>query len=378
MKTQIQYKKSIAMISLASSALLLSACSGFSSSIKLPEHKIDYKNSKSVKSLEVPPDLSRPEFDSTYAVNNEGTVSAAAYNRQGGQHPVATSNVLKTVQGLQIKRAGNVSWLEVQAPAEVLWPKLTAFWSQLGIALKSNEPRVGLMETEWVENQAGLPQDWIRKALGSVFQGTYDAGSRDKFKLRIERPSANTTNIFVSHRGAEEMLASDGTGVKWEKRPADANLEAEILNRLSAFLQGDRQAATQSAKVKPNASRVTWSTIQGRPALRVADSRKRTWLRVGVMLERAGMSVEGQDQATGIYKVIYGDDPQKEKKGWFSKVTGVFATNKNKLMVGGDYQIHLSSAGADTLIMATGDEGQPLSKQATQSMLARLKAEFDR
>lgn len=376
MKKRLQYK-SIAMISLTSSALLLSSCSSINSTLKLPEHKIDYQNSKSVKSLEVPPDLTAPEFDSTYAVDANGTVSAAAYNRHDGRAAVKSTQVLQMVQGVQIKRAGNVSWLEVQAPAETLWPKLTAFWTKLGVSLKSNEPRIGLMETEWAENRAGLPMDWLRKALGGMFQGTYDAGSRDKFKLRIERPSPSVTNIFISHRGAEEMISPDG-GVKWEKRPADANLEAEILNRLSAFLQGNQQAATNSARVKQVATAVTWSTLQGRPVLQVSDNRKRTWLRVGVMLERAGLVIEGQDQANGIYKIVYKGGAKQDKQGWLSKVTNVFKNDKNGLSVGSEYQIHLSDAGANTHIMATDDAGQPLDTKASRAILAQLKAEFDR
>ena len=233
------------------------------------------------------------------------------------------------------------------------------------------------METEWAENRAGLPMDWLRKALGGMFQGTYDAGSRDKFRLRIERPSPTVTNVFISHRGAEEMISPDG-GVKWEKRPADASLEAEILNRLTAFLQGDQNAATASASVKQVATTVTWSTVQGRSALQVADNRKRTWLRVGVMLERAGIAIEGQDQAKGIYKVVYQGGAPQDKQGWFSKVSKVFKGDKDGLSVGSEYQIHLSSVGANTLIMATDDEGQPLKGKAGHALLAKLKAEFDR
>jgi outer membrane protein assembly factor BamC len=376
MKKRIQYK-SIAMISLAGSALFLAGCSSINSTLKLPEHKINYKDSKSVKSLEVPPDLTAPEFDSTYTVDANGTVSAAAYNRHDGRAAVQSTKVLQMVQGVQIKRAGSVSWLEVQAPAETLWPKLTAFWTKLGVSLKSNEPRVGLMETEWAENRAGLPMDWLRKALGGMFQGTYDAGSRDKFRLRIERPSSNVTNVFISHRGAEEMISPDG-GVKWEQRPADANLEAEILNRLSAFLQGDRQAATTRASVKQIATSVTWSTVQSRPALHVNDNRKRTWLRVGVMLERAGILIEGQDQANGIYKVVYKGGVKQDKQGWLSKVTNVFKGDKDGLSIGNEYQIHLSDSGANTRIMATDDAGQPLNAKASRAILAKLKAEFDR
>ncbi len=372
MKKITQYKP-LSIVTFTSTALLLASCSGFSSSLKLPDHKIDYKNSKSVKSLEVPPDLTTPEFDSTYTVNSNGSVSAVAYGRNQG----ATSSgvrVLPSVQGIQLKRAGNVTWLEVQASADSLWPKLTAFWTSLGIALKSNEPRVGVMETEWAENRAGLPMDWIRKALGKVFQDTYDAGTRDKFKLRVERPSANVTNVFISHRRAEEMLLDAG-GVKWEVKGSDSGLEAEILNRLSIFLQGGGKGVVKGG-VSQAPSQVTWSTLQGVPVLNVAESRKSTWLKVGVMLERIGMSIEGQDRADGVFKVVYrGGESYKEKRGWFSRI---FKGNKKTVNVGEEYQLHLSDTGSHTMIVVTDEEGQPVSQKVARGILSKLKAEFER
>ena len=373
MKKLIQCKP-LAIVTFTSTAILLSSCSGFSSPFKLPEHKIDYKNSKSVKSLEVPPDLTAPEFDSTYSVSSGGTVSAVAYSRNDGRS-AAGAKVLPMVQGLKIKRAGSVVWLEAQASADALWPKLTNFWTSLGVALKRNEPRVGVMETEWAENRAGLPMDWIRKALGKVFQDSYDAGTRDKFKLRVERPSATTTNIFISHTRAEEMLASGG-GVKWEMRPADSGLEAEILNRLSAFLQGDGSAATPLEEASQTTTAVSWSTVQGVPVLNVAEVRKRAWLRAGFMLERIGMSTEGQDRNDGVYKVIYrGGESRKVKRGWFSKV---FKGSKDALLVGGEYQIHMSESGGNTMLVVTDGEGQPVNEKVAREILGRLKVEFER
>lgn len=368
-----QYKP-LVIITFASSALLLSSCSGFDSPIKLPDHKIDYKSSNSVKSLEVPPDLSTPEYDTSYAVIPGGTVSAAAYNRQGGARADATPKVLPAVNGIQLKRAGNVAWLEVQAPADALWPKLTAFWGSLGVAIKTNEPRIGVMETEWVENRAGLPKDWLRKMLGKVMQDTYDAGTRDKYRLRVERPSANTTNVFISHRRAEEMVQSGG-GVKWQMRPSDSGLEAEVLSRLSAFLQGGGKAV--AAEAKQVVTPVTWSSIQGVPVLSVAEGRKRTWLRVGVMLERIGMSIEGQDRNNGIYKVAYhgGGRSNAPKRGWFSRV---FKSNSDVLSKGGEYQIHLSESGSNTMIVVTDSDGQAVSSEVARDVLGRLKAEFER
>ena len=62
------------------------------------------------------------------------------------------------------------------------------------------------METDWVENRAKIPQDIIRRTIGKVFDSLYSTGERDKFRTRLERAADGSTEIYISHRGAEEVL----------------------------------------------------------------------------------------------------------------------------------------------------------------------------
>ena len=43
------------------------------------------------------------------------------------------------------------------------------------------------METDWAENRAKIPQDFIRSTLGKLFDSLYSTGERDKFRTRLER-----------------------------------------------------------------------------------------------------------------------------------------------------------------------------------------------
>ena len=56
------------------------------------------------------------------------------------------------------------------------------------------------METDWAENRAKLPQDFLRKTIGKVFDSFYSTGERDRFRTRIER-TPNGLEITVTHRG---------------------------------------------------------------------------------------------------------------------------------------------------------------------------------
>ena len=158
-------------ILVCSTVSVLTACSAFDLSTG---DTIDYKNSRSINTLEIPPGLNSPDYDPTYATLPGGAISAAAV--QSGVANSKSNAVLPSNAGAQILREGNVRYLQVAAPADAVWPKLQEFWQVMGIGIKRDEPRVGIMETDWAENRANIPTDSIRgflgKALGTLGQKT--------------------------------------------------------------------------------------------------------------------------------------------------------------------------------------------------------------
>ena len=354
-----------------SASLALAACSGLN--IDAVGERVNYKNNKSINALEVPPDLKAPDYDSTYATIPGGSVSASALARGDAQQGSAV--VLPTNAGIQLMREGNVRWLQVNAPAEAVWPKLQEYWRAMGVGIKRDEPRVGIMETDWAENKAEIPLDFIRKTIGKAFEGMYDAGSRDRFKIRLERPSAVTTNVYLSHERAEESVSA--TGSKWQYVPARPELEAEMLNRLMVFFQGgDATAAAQPvAESKLTAVPVAMTQLEGgQPALVVGGAANDVWIRTGVMLGRIGMSIEGQQRANGVYLATYGGDAGS-KQGFFGNL---FKSDKAALKEGSKYQVQISDAGNRSLITVGDAEGNPLKPAAATALLERLKSEFER
>lgn len=355
-----------------SSVLVLSACSSLDFDVG---DRINYKNSKTINGLEVPPDLKAPEYDTTYATVPGGSVSAAALEK--GSVSGSKEAVLPTSAAIQMMREGNVRWLQVNAPAEAVWPRLQEFWRMMGVEIKRDEPRVGIMETDWAENKAEIPLDALRKALGKAFEGMYDAGSRDRFKIRLERPASATTSVYLSHERAEEHVS--GTGTKWEYKPAKPELEAEMLARLMVFLQGGDP--TQNAAPVPEASQTSVPVAitqldGGQPALVVGGATNDVWLRTGVMLGRIGMSIEEQRRDQGVYVAVYqGDTVTEQKQGFFTRM---FKSEHDVIKVGGRYQVQISDAGNRSLITVGDADGKPLKASVAQALLERLKSEFER
>ncbi len=154
-------KAATTRLSLLALATALSACS------VLDGDKIDYKSATKGSTLEVPPDLTQLSRDSRYATAAGGSVSAAAMQAGQAAQPSGTANAAAVTLGdVRIERDGNQRWLVVDRPANKLWDPVREFWEENGFILTQAESNVGIMETDWAENRAKLPQDIVRSTIG--------------------------------------------------------------------------------------------------------------------------------------------------------------------------------------------------------------------
>jgi len=288
--------------------------------------KAEYKKSTSLPTLEMPPDLISPETEDALFVPEskvKDSVTFSDYSKEQATEKEGTIHfadstkeigVLPLSDVVQVKRAGSHRWLEIQANPEVVWDKVKKFWQAEGFLLTRDNPKIGILETEWKENKADIPQDGIRKYLGKVLDFAYDASTRDKFKVRLERGTTpDTTELYLTHQGAQEVAKND-TFV-WQNRPADPELEVEMLNRFVVFLgMNQNQADSLLAETSENAESFSqlMHTKEGQFSLLIHDEFERTWRRIGLGLERIGCTIEDHDREEGMYLVIYKKQTEEE------------------------------------------------------------------
>jgi outer membrane protein assembly factor BamC len=219
-----------ARLGLLGLTIALSACS------VLEGEKIDYKSAAKGSTLEVPPDLSQLSRETRYAVPG-GVVSANALQAGQATQPTGPQTALAKMGDVRIERNGNQRWLVVSRPADKLWEPVREFWLENGFTLALDQSNIGIMETDWAENRAKIPQDIIRSTLGKVLDSLYSTGERDKFRTRMERAADGSTEIYVSHRGMIEVFnSSTKDSTVWQPRPADPELETEFLRRMMVKL----------------------------------------------------------------------------------------------------------------------------------------------
>ncbi len=335
---------------------LLALLAGCSSMSFLEGKKIDYKSAGKVPSLEVPPDLTSPATDTKFVVPDvgpQGSATFSTYNRErAGQPQAGGTDLLPSQPKVIVERSGTQRWLAVRAAPEQVWPVVKEFWQEMGFIIKTEAPEAGLMETDWAENRAKIPQDVIRSTLGKVLDSLYSTSERDKFRTRLERGvDAGVTEIYISHRGMYEVIQGGDGGNKtiWQPRPADPELEAEMLRRLMVrFGVEEARAQTQIATAAVVERARMIRAQDGSQTLSVLDSFDRAWRRVGLALDRVGFTVVDRDRSKGQYFVRYVDpeiDGKKEEKGWLSKLA-FWSSDESKTIRQEQYRILVTETGA--------------------------------
>jgi outer membrane protein assembly factor BamC len=337
-------------------------------------NEIDYQSASQVKAspLEVPPDLVSPRRDDRFAMPASGSASRAEFERSRVEPRKVDSAVLPAVSGMRIERQADQRVLVVDQPAEKLWPVVRQFWLDNGFVLTVEDPAIGLIETDWAENRAKIPEDILRRTLGRVFDRLYDTGERDKFRTRLDRASANQTEIVISHRGVVEIATTQTSDLKttWTNRPADRELEAEFLRRLMLRLGAEESRATalmaQTPVATPSAKIVRTGTAA---SIEISESFDRAWRRVGVAIDRLGFTVEDRDRAKGVFFVRYRDPTvlqEAEKPGFFSRIFSSRPSTESAEQ----YRVQVLAKGVNAAAVSVLDKnGNPANDTNAQRML---------
>jgi outer membrane protein assembly factor BamC len=367
---------------LASCALVVAGCSG-----TLEPKKIDYKSAGKLPPLEVPPDLTQPTGDDRFAVPDvspSGTATYSAYARDRAAQPQQGTGIAPAAirEGARLERSGTQRWLLVPGTPEQVWPVVKDFWQETGFIVIVEKPETGVMETDWAENRAKIPQDVIRSTLGKFIDSWYSTAERDKFRTRLERTADGmSTEVYVSHRGMVEVFdqveVATGAGQRtvWQPRPSDPDLEAEMLSRLLTRFGVEQERARTLVTAAPGAERARMVKDAGGGGLLVVNEPfDRAWRRVGLALDRVGFTVEDRDRASGMYYVRY-VDPAKEEtqlnKGILDKLMSWTASDSKKAKPQ-QYRIEVKEAADATRIGVLNAAGAPEKSEIGTRILTLL------
>ncbi len=377
-------------IILAFSTIFLGACSSFSTDSVLPDKHVEYKREKLAdRALEIPPDLTSDRIenrikglDSPAGMSTSYTEYAVKRQGQGVNAGIASSGVLPEIQGLSVVREGQDRWLQIDGPAESVWPNVVAFWQENGILLEQQDPTVGVMTTGWVENVADIKSDFITDFVRGVFSGLYDAGTRDKFRVRLERGEAeDSSELYLTHFGMQQSIATNSSGDAeqeiWNVRPRDVQLEATMLQRLMIHL-GVSEAESQAKLAAQEQRGVARSQLikgQDGVSLLIEEPFSRAWRLSGLALDRVGFAVEDRNRSQGLYYVRYNDPTAgSDEGGWLSSLA--FWKGDKNIDKQNRYQVQLTAEDLGTLVVVNDDQGSRINTDTALRILTLMQEQI--
>jgi outer membrane protein assembly factor BamC len=328
--------------------------------------------------MDVPP----IEGGATYSQYADGK----AGRRQGTS--ATAGAVLPAVESVELRRSGDTRWLEVQAPPQQVWPRVQAFWREQGILLVDQNPAVGVMKTDWIENRAEVPQGYLTRMIRKVADGLYATSTRDQYSIRMEpgAKGAGTTEVHLTHRGMEEKLETgtlgDSKRTVWQPGKSDPGKEAEMLRRLMLFLGAPEKkaaAAVAARSPSPGATSSSAARVVGEGAgqtLLIPEDFQRGWRITGSALDRAGFAVKDRDMSRGVYYVRYQDTDAgatPQKRTWGERLAFWRKSDIDRVK---EYQIKVEGNDKETRVTVVEPSGSRDRSSSAGRILALLQEQM--
>lgn len=348
-----------------------------------------YQSSQTLPPLEIPPDLSSSTIQPDNLSSTGGTSLSTTFSEYSVVDQDAASirsgGVLPQIDGVRIERSGNERWLVVKASPSEVWPKIRDFWLESGFVFVYENPTTGIMETDWAEQSLGVKPGFFGKLFTKIRDKLYGPAIRDKYRVRLERGVwPGTTEIYVSHRGVEQVSQSltqpkageSDVQYVWQPRPSDPGLESEMLARMMIAFGVQQESARQvvASAPEPQLRAQVVRDGNGAAALALRDNFSRAWRRTGLALDRVGFTVEDRDRSQGLYYVRY-VDPQKvgeeEEAGFFSKLK-FWGDGEASEDDSNEYLISLIAEGSDTQVVVLDKEGNRDASSTADRILSLL------
>ena len=365
----------LSLLALPMAALALISCKSVTSN-----DTVDYRSSGAVRgpNLSYPPDLITAQADRRYIVQ-DGTATMSEYNAALKKSVQMKNNVMTGIPGMRIDRDGERRWLVVEKSAPELYPQVKDFWQENGFLLLVDSPSTGIMETDWAENRAKIPQDWIRSTIGNALNSIFDTGERDKYKTRLEVSKPGETEIYITQKGLIEKCSLDSTASTcnstiWTPRPNDPELEAAFLARLMERLgmTQEQAKAMVSAPLGPQTPKAKFvEEDSSKGYIELSTGFDRSWRDIGLALDRSNFTVEDRNRSQGVYFVRYVNAKDVgDSKGFFSNL---FSSKDDSKLQAKKYQVIVKSTGENSSNVYVQDaDGKPENTPAGFQLLTLL------
>lgn len=298
------------MLALAASAFLMNGCSSNG------EERPDYMGATTTTQLEIPPKLTQPNTQGALRLPQP---SEKALAEADGKKDAALAS---TFEGIELKHAEQLYWLEIDYPVAQVWASLREFLAAEGIEAQRVDKALGFVDTVWMNE---YPISYGEEASSKSWIARFSPDYKDKFRLRVEAVNEQKTRLFVSHRGLQIMLADEGS--EWVQREPEAILERELMYRYALYAGASRAQAVDLLADHHSYQPRVIEDADSPARFQVQGSADIVWLRLRTAMDRLGVDIvetdnERRSLVLSVGKIKPSLAAKQKSGGWFSSLFG--------------------------------------------------------
>ena len=304
------------------------------STTNIGKQDIRYYADKTVNNLEIPPDLTKPIQKN--ALNLDALVDTSENLTTFDEREIKLINKIKNKNiDIEVKKSGDRRWLVVKKDANYIWKISQNFLKDSGFRIKSSNEKIGIMETNYLENKEDVPSrnlGFIRSMFKKTFKARYALPTIDKYRIRIESINKNTTEVYLSLSSMREVVTNKGSESEntiWQEKQSDKLTENEMLYRLMIYLGSDNSVAKekiQQATTQNKIAVINKIGINGFAKLEFKLGRKDTWDAMSWAFDELNISIEDKDFKDSSFYIYVANE---EEKGIISSIFGDDAIKQN-------------------------------------------------
>lgn len=350
--------------------------------IDVKQVKINYYADKSVNSLEVPPDLTSPDYENSFRVREfVKDIDANVINLSNTNEIIEKNQKVLTVPtDIVIKSSGTRKWLIVEKDTETVWSLSKQFLRDYGFVINKINKEIGVMETNYLENKPKIPSSsmgWLRSALESTIDNvSYTLPSVDSYKIRIEPiEGGKKTEVHLSLNSMAEVITGSGKDetTLWQYKERDVNLETEMLYNLMVYFGSDAASAREKIIEAENESKLiikNETDINGYAKLVFNFGIQATWDNVAWALNDLSLEIESKDVKE---KAFYIKAARNADKGIFTKLFGDDAVRQV-------FRVSLKSindTNTEVLFFDVSEKNENETKEFSFDLMKQIKDKFN-
>ena len=184
-------------------AVLLAGCSS-ASSLTSVTNLVDYSNHKSVKILEIPPDLDAPNFNKTYVTAVSDSVVDAKFEGLDQVPLIDKSMGPPPLSSVKIAQKGSQVVLQLEDSASSVWTRFNDVLKAMGMTVNKSDQASGLIaarDRSLVSDPGSPIGRFLNKSLGRVNKGA-------EYQFRITGSGEQAT-IEVADKAGKALPAAD-------------------------------------------------------------------------------------------------------------------------------------------------------------------------